>query len=167
MSLGGAAAGKFCLEDSRCKAILNMDGTQFGHNAMQYKFQKPFLMMNSDVRHLNAAFVGDVLEKNTLQAFEMNDFLLRQSESISYNIVVENSSHGSFSDFLLMTADLGSWTGLLGSIDPWTMKDIMNEYTLAFFNKHLKGMDEKLLEPKTQRRPEILKFEIVDHREEE
>jgi len=167
MSLGGAAAGKFCLEDKRCKAILNMDGTQFGHNAMQYEFQKPFLMMNSDVRYQNAAFIGETIDENTFQAFEMNDFLLRQSKNICYNMVIEGSSHGSFSDFLIMTADLGNWTGLLGSINPWTMKDILNEYTLAFFNKHLRGTNEELLELETQKRSEIIKFEVYNSQGEE
>ena len=165
MSLGGAAAGKFCLEDPRCKAILNMDGTQFGHGAMQYQFEKPFLMMNSDVRYQNAGMIGETIEPNTLQKYEMNDFFLRQSKSISYNMVVDKTTHGSYSDFLMMTADLGSWTGLLGSIDPWTMKDILNEYTLAFFNQYLQGTDEELLKLNSTKRPEIIKYEVVDNRE--
>ena len=160
MSLGGAAAGKFCLEDDRCKAILNLDGTQFGHGAMKYEFEKPFLMMNSDVRHQNAGMIGEVLEPNTLQTYEMNDFLLHQSKSIGYNIVVDKTTHGSYSDFLIMTANLGSWTGLLGTIDPWTMKDVMNEYTLAFFNQHIKGTDEELLQLDSKKRPEVIKFEV-------
>lgn len=164
MSLGGAAAGKFCLEDARCKAILNMDGTQFGHGAMKYEFKKPFLMMNSDVRYQNAGMIGEVLEPNALQKYEMNDFLLQQSKSISYNMVVDKTTHGSYSDFLMMTADLGSWTGLLGTIDPWTMKDILNEYTLAFFNQYLQGTEEELLLLDSQKRPEIIKYEVVDNR---
>jgi hypothetical protein len=57
-----------------------------------------------------------------------------------------------------------SWTGLLGSIDPWMMKDILNEYTLAFFNQYLRGTNEELLKLSSTKRPEIIKFEVVDNR---
>ena len=70
------------------------------------------------------------------------------------------SVHGSFSDFLLMTKDFGSWTGLLGKVDPWVMKDVLDDYCLAFFNKHLKRKEEPLLNGIPNNRPEVIKFEV-------
>lgn len=46
MSLGGATAGKLCVENSRFKAGLNMDGMQYGHNSINDKLKKPFMVMD-------------------------------------------------------------------------------------------------------------------------
>ena len=160
MSLGGAAAGKFCMEDSRCNAAINMDGTQFGQDAITYQFTKPFMMLNGDRRIDYARALETEVEKIELPRYEMNDFLIHQSKNITYNLVVDKSVHGSFSDFLLMTMDFGSWTGLLGKIDPWAMKGILDDYSLAFFNKHLKGIEEHLLDCISKNHPEVIKFEV-------
>tara|TARA_R110002167_G_scaffold185806_1_gene386594 strand:- start:48 stop:548 length:501 start_codon:yes stop_codon:yes gene_type:complete len=160
MSLGGAAAGKFCLEDPRCKAALNMDGTQFGQGAINYQFEKPFMMLNGDRRLDYSRALGTESVQGALPKYEMNDFLLHQSKNITYNLVVGKSVHGSFSDFLLMTKDFGSWTGLLGKVDPWVMKDVLDDYCLAFFNKHLKRKEEPLLNGIPNNRPEVIKFEV-------
>jgi hypothetical protein len=44
MSFGGAAAGEFCKVDDRCKARVNLDGTQFGRHWTQ-PVAAPFLML--------------------------------------------------------------------------------------------------------------------------
>jgi dienelactone hydrolase len=42
MSFGGATTGEFSLQDSRCKAGMNMDGFQRGH-VMKQPLSVPFL----------------------------------------------------------------------------------------------------------------------------
>lgn len=161
MSLGGATAGKICSENSRFKAGINMDGRQYGHGAIDYKLKKPFMMMNGDRRLDFSSFLEEKWDENKPLAFEMNDYLLDQSKDISYNIVIKNSTHGCFSDFLIMTQNFGSWTGFLGKIDPWEMKVFLDDYTLAFFDKHIKGFEEPILDENSKSlNPNIVKFEI-------
>jgi predicted dienelactone hydrolase len=163
MSLGGAAAGKFCEIDARCKAGLNMDGTQYGENAINIRLERPFMMMNADRRLDMLSLLGDEVDQDRLLSYEMNDFLLHQTRDIAYSLVVEGSTHGSYSDFGIMS-NFGSWTGALGTINGWEMKGILDDYVLAFFNKHLKGTEEPLLDGPSDRHPAVLKFTSRDGR---
>jgi len=43
----------------------------------------------------------------------------------------------------------------LGEIDGYRMLKIINDYTLAFFNKHLKGIDSGLLNGPSSEYPEV------------
>ena len=164
MSLGGAAAGQFCATDERCKAGINMDGTQYGEDAMSIQLERPFLMMNADRRLDMAGLLGDEIDPERLLSFEMNDFVLHQSRNVAYSLVVAGSTHGSFSDFGVMS-NLGRWIGALGSIDGWDMKRILDDYTLAFFDKHLKGSAEPLLDGSSPEHPAVIKFTVRDGRE--
>lgn len=75
-------------------------------------------------------------------------------------MVIEKVNHISFSDFPLMTKNIGQWLGFMGKIEPWTMKTLLDDYTLAFFNKHIKQLDEPILNKKIEKYPEIIKFEV-------
>ncbi len=163
MSLGGAAAGKFCAVDARCKAGLNMDGTQYGENAIDIRLERPFMMMNADRRLDLIPMLGEEADPEKLLTFEMNDFMLHQARDMAYSLVVEGSTHGSYSDFGVMS-NLGRWIGALGSIDGWVMKGILDDYVLAFFNKHLKGTQETLLDGPSPQHPAVLKFTRRDGR---
>ncbi|MFC3051624.1 alpha/beta hydrolase family protein [Kordiimonas pumila] len=145
MSYGGATAGMFCARDDRCTAGLNMDGFQFGLNSFDIVLEKPFMIMNGDRRIDFEKTLGPELDWSKPLSFEMNDFVYRQSKSIAYSMSVGGATHGNFTD-VGYTSKVGAWTGLLGPIDINTMNDIMNDYTLAFFNKYLRGMKEPLLD---------------------
>jgi predicted dienelactone hydrolase len=163
MSLGGAAAGMFCAVDSRCKAGLNMDGSQYGENAIDIRLNRPFMMMNADRRLDMIPMLDDEIDPEQLLSFEMNDFLLHQTRDIGYSLVVAGSTHGSYSDFGVMS-NLGRWIGALGSIEGWEMKGILDDYVLAFFNKHLKGLEEPLLDGPSDQHPAVIKFTSRDGR---
>jgi hypothetical protein len=61
-----------------------------------------------------------------------------------------------FSDFNTIIPNIGKLTGLLGKIDGDRHRLIMNNYILAFFNSHLKGLPAPILESGTPEYPEVL-----------
>jgi predicted dienelactone hydrolase len=141
-SFGGAIAGMTCLEDSRCKAGLNMDGMQFGEYdyAANGSLQQPFMEMAS--QDLPSG---------------INDFMYDQIDNWTYRLRIIGAKHNNFTDFPLY-APLFRQTPLIsgGSIDPIRMKNIVEKYTLAFFDKFLKGADSELLKGADPDFPEVI-----------
>jgi predicted dienelactone hydrolase len=125
MSFGGATAGEFCLQDARCKAGMNMDGSQQG-NAAQHPLSVPFLYF--------------VKEGN-----KDNDPIYARARGDLYRLEIRHSTHANFSDASLVLPIL-KHTGLLGSVDAKEMERILNAYIVAFFQKHLEGKQAPLLE---------------------
>lgn len=128
MSLGGATAVQVSSMDQRVKAALNLDGVQFGELLRGGKINSPIMMMYS---------------ANSFSKAGMNDFLSERGDAVFYRVVVNGSQHFNFTDFSLFSPAF-RLIGFLGSIEPTVMVKIINRYTLAFFDKHLKGKEELL-----------------------
>jgi hypothetical protein len=62
-----------------------------------------------------------------------------------YFVRVPGMFHGNFTDIAIWTP-MASLLGAAGPIDPWRAHDIVNAYTLAFFDRHVDGRPAKLLE---------------------
>jgi predicted dienelactone hydrolase len=166
MSYGGATAGQFCASDERCKAGINMDGMQLGEGAIDIRLNRPFMLMNADPRDLHLeddSAAQGASDRNKPPLFGMNDFVYHQAR-IAYSLTIAGATHGNFSDFGIMMSGVARWTGMLGKIDGWVMGGLLNDYTLAFFNKHLLGRTEPLLDRQTLERPGVLAFEQRDGR---
>lgn len=139
MSLGGATAGQVCAVDSRCKAGINIDGLQRG-DLLDNPPTQPFMFMSSEFyfdsdRGVNAPIYSHVRNN-------------------AYEIMVKGSTHLNFTDFYLISPLL-RWAGAVGSIGGERMQGIVNAYTLAFFNKHLKGEGVPLLDAPSPDYPEV------------
>jgi predicted dienelactone hydrolase len=119
MSYGGAAAGEFCKIDNRCKAGVNLDGTQFGRHWDQ-AVSAPFLMLYHD-GHQGG-----------------NDFAYLPPAHDFWDYGVKGSTHFDFTDFTYAWP-LFRTIGYMGSIDGMRMIDIMNIVVLSFFDHSLKG----------------------------
>ena len=126
MSFGGASSGQACLTDPRCKAAINMDGTQFG-DMLQKPMDKPILFMHN-------ALAGD-----------FNAYFAKRAESQTYSMIIEDTEHFNFTDFPLYSPIFKN-VGFLGDINSYRNLEIVNRYTLSFFDKHLKGVDNGLLD---------------------
>ena len=137
MSFGGATAGEFCLQDPRCKAGMNMDGSQRG-NVIEHPLSVPFLYF---------AHEGD----------KGNDPIYASSRGDLYSVQIRHSAHANFSDASLVLPIL-RYTGLLGSIDAQEMERILNAYTVAFFQRYLEGKQPTLLDgpPPAGQFPEVV-----------
>lgn len=144
-SLGGATAAEAMRLDSRFKAGINMDGTLWT-DVVNTGLDKPFMLMN-----------GSNFD-NTRQTFYNN------SQGDKYNLTIKNAQHQNFSDKPLLEANNSGFTdifesltpGQIGTIDPQLNNQIINDYTLDFFNKYLKNKNAPLLD--NQQENDNIKF---------
>ncbi|AFY93863.1 alpha/beta hydrolase family protein [Chamaesiphon minutus] len=143
-SFGGAVAAQSCAVDSRLKAGINMDGLLFGSAAKQGATQ-PFLFMNSDYPRPTAAELrspdGSKRRSQLTDewGFEQRERWFQQHGG--YNLTLLNAAHFNFSDTPLKShIDNGG-----GKISPERAMKIINAYTVAFFDRQLKGKDSPLL----------------------
>ena len=119
MSYGGAAAGEFCKLDDRCKAGVNLDGTQFG-------------------RHWNKAVAAPFLMLYNEEHQGGNDFAYLPPTHDFWDYGVKGSTHFDFTDFTYVWP-LFKTLEYTGPIDAMRIIDIMNIVVLNFFDHSLKG----------------------------
>jgi predicted dienelactone hydrolase len=118
MSYGGAAAGELCKIDPRCKAGVNLDGTQFGRHWNQ-AVAAPFLMLYNE-EHQGG-----------------NDFAYLPPTHEFWDYGIKGATHFDFTDFTYVWP-LFRTLGYTGPIDGMRMIDITNTVVLRFFDHTLK-----------------------------
>ena len=119
MSYGGGAAGEFCKIDSRCKAGVNLDGTQFGRHWDQ-SVSAPFLMLYNE-EHQGG-----------------NDFAYLPPTHEFWDYGIKRATHFDFTDFSYVWPFFRT-LGYTGPIDGMRMVDIVNLVVLNFFDHSLRG----------------------------
>ncbi len=135
MSFGGSAASLVCLEDARCKALLTLDSPQY--SAVEAgQIEQPLLLMVSQQ--------GKYVERGVYDC----------AGGPAYLIGVKDTVHHNFSDLSLISP-LSSALGFMGPINGEQMLRIMNNYTLAFFDRHIKGLPGTLLNGLSAEYPEV------------
>ncbi|HEY9879200.1 MAG TPA: hypothetical protein V6D29_12150 [Leptolyngbyaceae cyanobacterium] len=132
-SLGGATAAEAMRIDDRFDVGLNLDGSMWGE-VVETGLDRPFMLMNSE-----NAFLSD----SSKQSFFSN------STGDRYNLSLEGAKHHNFADAPFL-APLFAEAGVtspyqVGSIDPNRGAELINQYTLAFFDQYLKGQPNSLL----------------------
>ncbi len=144
-SFGGATAYAILAVDPRFKAALNMDGALFG-SVEQAQPTQPFMLMNADVQNLTDKDLARV--GMTRQEF---DALFERLESHwaastaptkgpRYRVRIVGTTHGSFSDLPSFLPAI--FSGSLPTLDAYRR---INQYSLAFFDQHLKGQSSPIL----------------------
>ena len=138
-SKGGAAAGQFCVTDTRCKAGINLTGFMYG-DIVDIDLQVPFFFVNEEELWCPDCYP--------------NNLIFKQADSDAYQMKIRGARH---SDFVYFPFDRGSLlsAGDKPAINGERMILILNEYSLAFFNKHLKGMTSTLLDGPSADFPEV------------
>ncbi|HEX2945560.1 MAG TPA: isoform II [Clostridia bacterium] len=136
-SFGGAAAGEACLHDNRFKAFVNMDGSPFG-TAVDNVIRQPFMILTVG-KNKRRVIVGGYSK-------DQKNFM---------TIYIEGAEHMNFSDFNNILPNIGKLAGILGNINPDRQRAVMNNYILAFFNKHLKGATESIADSVASKYPEV------------
>jgi predicted dienelactone hydrolase len=139
MSFGGAVAGQVCLEDTRFKAGVNLDGEQFG-TVIDGSVSQPFMIMYSADNK------------------DMNDFLYDRMLNTTYAVTVAGSSHPDFADFFYTNPFFKRLDKK--AISNERMRQVVDAYLVAFFERYLKGKQEPLLDKPSERFPEVT-FKIV------
>jgi len=138
-SKGGAAAGQFCVTDTRCKAGINLTGFMYG-DIVDIDLQVPFFFVNEEELWCPDCYP--------------NNLIFKQADSDAYQMKIRGARH---SDFVYFPVERGSLqsAGDKPAINGERMILILNEYSLAFFNKHLKGMTSTLLDGPSADFPEV------------
>lgn len=145
-SLGGATAAQVARERDEVIAAIVIDGTMIGDIAgigsynkeiiTNESFTKPLMLMN------NSSFLQQEA-KDTSYLPNINAFL--HTTAAAYSLTIKNSGHLNFTDLPRISPFLSGILGV-GTVDSYECIKIMNDYSLAFFDKHVKGQSSPLLQ---------------------
>jgi predicted dienelactone hydrolase len=144
-SFGGAAAAQACSIDRRLKAGMNMDGLLFGSAAQQGASQ-PFFFMQSDYPRPTPADLNS--PNGSFRRSKLTDAWGYQQRDRwfqthgGYDLKLLDSAHMNFSDYPLRSRFKNGG----GKISHDLAMKIVNEYTVAFFDRELNGNHSSLLE---------------------
>jgi dienelactone hydrolase len=144
-SFGGATAFATLAADSRIKAGIDMDGAYFGA-AAQARPTQPYMLMNGD-----KLVVSDAqLERAGATRKEVDAFLdgmeaawsasMAPGKAPRYRARFAGVSHLGFSDMPLMIPAVAA-----GNLPAPKAHRLVNQYILAFFEQHLKGLSSPVL----------------------
>lgn len=147
-SLGGATAAEAMLLDSRFKAGIEMDGTLLG-DAVKDGLQQPFMLINSDLVSLDP-------RRQSFYEKLKND---------AYNLTIKGTQHLSYTDLPLLFPLVETYyspqlaaelkNANFGLINAKRGAKIIDDYTLAFFDKYLNSQNSPLLNAPNPNYPEV------------
>jgi predicted dienelactone hydrolase len=132
-STGGGATIQFCATDKRCKAGLPMDAfmTPVSIDVLDSGMSQPFLFLFSQTFSTT---------KNTAL---FNRLLPHVAQPVGV-YTIRGTAHYDFSDLPSLTP-LASMLGLKGPLDGNRVMQIINHYSLAFFDQTLKSQPSAML----------------------
>lgn len=143
-SFGGALAVQLTVDDPRVKAAVDHDGQLFG-NVREVGTARPVLLLHHGV--------DDALEfpekdrpavREMMALVESWDSVTRtRSAADWFEVTIAGTDHGDFSDLSLF------YPRKEGDTDARRAHEIINGYTLAFFDRYLRGGDGGLLSADT------------------
>jgi predicted dienelactone hydrolase len=143
-SFGGATTVQMLLDDQRIQAGIDMDGVLYGEKRIPADgLKKPFLLMSADDTLKGVDQTTDeeiaALGTNRDEITAYYNELFARYEPVTvggnYWMTFKNSTHMSFSDLYLLTP-LFKW---MEGVDVRGTHELINEYTLDFFDHYLKG----------------------------
>lgn len=145
-STGGGAAIQFCGTDARCKAVFPMDAfmTPVSLEVLEKGVAQPALFMFSQ------EWADDRDSRNN-QLFHAFYEHVAQPAPV---ITILSSEHYDFSD-LPALSPLAPQLGLKGPINGKRVQQILREFTVAFFDRHLKNTPTTLFDGPSPSYPEL------------
>jgi hypothetical protein len=152
ISLGAMVASEACHMDSRLKACLMMDAAMPA-DVVQAGLQQPGMWITrpaSDMRLENWKEADITQTLNTMRAV-----FNKEPAGDGYYVSVPGMFHVNFTDAPYFTS-LGPLLGFTGPINAQRGFDIVNAYSLAFFDQHLEGHPAALLVGPSKQYPEVL-----------
>ena len=142
-STGGGAVVVACQQDERCQAGLAMDAwlEPLTDEALSTPLQQPFLFMRSE----NWASA-----ENDARLARVVDGL----EGPGYRMTILGTRHYDFTLLPLLTP-LAAALGLKGPLEGSRTLAVISDYLVAFFDQHLKGLPQPLLDGPSDDHPEV------------
>jgi dienelactone hydrolase len=142
-SFGGAASAEFCLDDERCVAGLNFDGSLSG-DVEKVGVTQPFMDVLSGTTCEEVAAMGAMTLEACLPMlaqYQVGWQKMFDASDAGYRLTIPGSRHGSFTDLPLLVS-LAPMFADAATIAPERLVEISTQSTLAFFDRHLKGTNE-------------------------
>ncbi|MEO8448610.1 MAG: hypothetical protein ABI647_02395 [Gemmatimonadota bacterium] len=149
-SFGGATAVQLTRTDPRVQAAVDQDGQLFG-DVRDLGTSRPVMLLHNTSDPLagqkpeNQAAMKEAVE----QVRAWDRVLKEKSTNDWYTIEIAKTTHGNFSDLTLF------YPAGPDQIDPRRAHEIINAYTLAFFDRYLRGTSSDLLKEPSAAFPEV------------
>ncbi|MEK6322557.1 MAG: dienelactone hydrolase family protein [Acidobacteriota bacterium] len=148
-SFGGATAMQMSRNDPRVKAVVDQDGQLFG-DVRDKGTSRPFMLIHHGLEDKPPKpEQTDVMKEMTAKTKAWDRSLIDHSTNEWYEVTIAKTQHGHFSDFLLFFRRNPT------ELDPHRAHEIITAYTLAFFDKYLRGQSSDLLKAPSDRYPEV------------
>jgi predicted dienelactone hydrolase len=156
MSLGGIVAGEACRLEPRLKACLIMDAPMPG-SVVRAGLQQPSMWITRDAAtmRLERQRAGGWPEDEIHAHLSSMRAVFESLPGDGYFIQAPGMFHINFTD-VPYWSPLFSWLGVIGPIDAQRGFNIINAYSLAFFDRHLKGLPAALLDGPSDQFPEVI-----------
>lgn len=156
VSLGGIVVGQACLQESRIRACLMMDAPMTT-DVVAAGLTKPSLCITRDSAsmRLERERAGGWSEAEIDAHLTSMRAVYLDLRGSGYFVQVPGTFHSNFTDIPNWTP-LAAWLNLAGPIDGQRAHDIINAYSVAFFDRHLLGRPAKLLDGPAEKYPEVL-----------
>lgn len=150
VSLGGIATGEACRREPRLRACLVMDA-YMPADVVQSGLQQPTMWISRDAQWMQREgwIQADIDETQTTMRAVYDSL-----PDDGYLVLVQGMFHVNFTDAPYFSP-VESQIGLTGPIDGQRGFDIVNAYSLAFFDKELKGEPAPLLNGSSKQYPEV------------
>ena len=144
MSFGGSVAAAVCLVDSRCAAVVNIDGDERHQTPFNTNMPAPMLVLHSDLDFRVKQFPGgddEVGQGITDFAYERHETAGLRADL--YRLWVKETSHYALSDFSIFLSRNGNRIALplFGPLDGRLVNRIHNDVVRSFLDKYLRGAD--------------------------
>jgi pimeloyl-ACP methyl ester carboxylesterase len=155
ISLGGMNAAEACAKDPRLKACLIMD-VYMPADAVKAGLQQPsmFITRDADTMRLERTRSGGWTEKDIALTLSTMRTVYENLPGDGYYLQIPKMFHINFTD-LPYWSPITTQLGLTGPIDGQRGFDIVNAYSLAFFDKHLNAQPSPLLNGPSKHYPEV------------
>jgi hypothetical protein len=151
VSLGGIVGGEVCRLDPRVQACLVMDAPMPVH-VVQAGLRQPSMWITRDAATMQ-------LEGWPQADIDQHQATMRAVyESVpgnGYFVRIPGMFHVNLTD-IPYWSPLFPWLGVTGPVDGERTHRIINSYSLAFFDRHLKGSSVTLLDGASSQYPEVL-----------
>jgi len=149
-SFGGATAVDLAIRDPRIKAAVDQDGQLFGMGRVKGATRPVMLMHGGGDPKRGLPIDQHAIVDDLLAQVEGWDTRFRAaSTDVVYDVRIARTEHGNFSDLpLFFPRDTAT-------LEPARAHAIVTAYTLAFFDRHLRGIASPLLDAPSGAFPEV------------
>ncbi len=156
MSLGGMVGAEACLKESRLKACLMIDVAMTA-DVVHSGLQQPAMWITrpADSMRLERQKVGGWAEKDIVQTQTTMHEVYNRLPADGYFVQIPGTFHVDFTDIDLLSPMFPT-IGFSGPIGSQRAHEIINAYSVSFFDKYFKGEPEVLLARPSAYYPEVI-----------